>query len=302
MQEILIRAGCFIAIILLGYMLRRIQFFKEGDFHVLSRIVIRITLPAAIVSSFNGKQIDPAMLAIALIGLGGGIIYVGLGYLSNKKGGNEQQAFAMVNTSGYNIGNFTMPFVQSFLGPAGVITTSLFDVGNAFICLGGSYGAASIVKGHGRFSFKVIFQKLIRSVAFDCYVIMIFFQLTHLPFPKPIFSFAEIIGNANAFMAMLMIGVGFKLGGDRTQRKAIIKILGMRYGVATLLALGCYFLLPLPLEMRQALTILVFSPIASSSPAYTAELKCDVGLASAVNSISIICSIIIIVSLLVVML
>lgn len=60
-------------------------------------------------------------------------------------------------------------------------------------------------------------------------------------------------------MAMLMIGVGFKLGGDKTQRKEIIKILAIRYSVAALLALGCYFLLPLPLEMRQALTILVYS-------------------------------------------
>lgn len=302
MQEILTRAGCFIAIILLGYGLRRIDFFKEGDFNILSKIVIKITLPAAIVSSFNGKEIDPAMLTIALIGLGGGLVYMAMGYLVNRHSGNEQQAFAVLNSSGYNIGNFTLPFVQSFLGPIGVITTSLFDTGNAFICLGGAYSIASIVKGHGRFSLKLIIKKLLKSVAFDCYLVMIFMNLTHIPVPTAVFSFAEIIGNANAFVAMLMIGVGFKLGGDKTQIKAIMKILTIRYSVAAVLALGCYFLLPLPVEMRQALAILAFSPIASSAPAYTAELKSDVGLASAVNSISIICSIVIIVCLLVVML
>ncbi len=70
MQEILSRAGCFVGIIVLGYVLRRMGFFKKEDFKVLSKIVLKITLPAAIVSSFAGKEIDPAMLSVALIGMG----------------------------------------------------------------------------------------------------------------------------------------------------------------------------------------------------------------------------------------
>ena len=83
------RAGCFIGIIILGYTLRRIGVFKDGDFRVLSTIVVKITLPAAIVSSFNGKEINPAMLVIALIGLGGGILYITLAWLMNQKAGKE---------------------------------------------------------------------------------------------------------------------------------------------------------------------------------------------------------------------
>ena len=99
-----------------------------------------------------------------------------------------------------------------------------------------------------------------------------------------------------------MIGVGFKLSGDKSQIGAIVRILTVRYSIAVLVAVGCYYLLPFALEVRQALVILAFSPIASSVPPFTAELKGDVGLSSAINSISIICSIIIIVTLLVVML
>ena len=58
----------------------------------------------------------------------------------------------MLNSCGYNIGNFTLPFIQSFLGPVGVITTSLFDTGNACICLGDAYSVASMVKDGGSFS------------------------------------------------------------------------------------------------------------------------------------------------------
>lgn len=296
MQEILTRAGCFVAIIILGYVLRKVNFFQEGDFKVLSKIVLRITLPAAIVSSFAGKEIDPSMLALSLIGMGGGLIYMGLAYVMNRKAGREMQAFGVLNGAGYNIGNFTLPFVRSFLGPAGVIATSLFDTGNAFVCLGGSYGAASAIKGgSGGFSLKKILLSLIKSVPFDCYVVMTVVCMANIPVPSPVVSFAQIIGNGNAFLAMLMIGVGFKLSGDREQIGAVIRILAVRYGVALLLSLGCFFLLPLPLEVRQALAILVFSPIASAAPAYTAEIDGNVGLASFVNSLSIVISIVCIV-------
>ena len=302
MQEILGRAGCFVAIIVMGYLLRRKNFFKEGDFTVLSKIVLKITLPAAIISSFSGKEIDLALLSLALISLLVGVLYMIIMYVLNIKKGKDAQAFEILNTSGYNIGNFTMPFVQSFLGPIGVITTSLYDVGNACVCLGGAYSVASIVKGGGKFSPGKILKALSKSVAFDSYVLMVVLTIFNLKLPSVVVSFADIIANANAFMAMLMIGVGFKLSGERSQIGSIVRILSVRYGIAVFVALGCYFLLPFALEVRQALVILAFSPIASAAPAFTGDLKGDVGLSSAINSISIICSIIFIVSLLLIML
>lgn len=302
MQEIITRAGCFVAIILLGYVLRKIGVFKEADFQVLSKITIRVTLPAAIVTNFAGKGIDASLLAIVALGFGFGIVYIALGFLTNIKNTKEKRAFEVLNLPGYNIGCFTLPFAQSFLGSTGVIVTSLFDAGNAFICLGGAFSVASMVKDGSGFSVKRIAKALMTSVPFVTYIIMVVTNFAHITIPSPIISFAEIIANANAFMAMFMIGVGFKLGGDRKQVGSIVKILSIRYGVAALLAIMCYFLLPFSLEIRQALVILVFSPIGSAVPPFTSELGGDVGLSSAINSISIITSIVIIVTLLSVML
>ena len=96
----------------------------------------------------------------------------------------------------------------------GVIATSIFDTGNAAVCLGGSHSIAAIVQGKGKFSAKAIAKALSKSVAFDCYVIMLIISILHIPLPETVFSFAQIIGNANAFVAMFMIGVGFKMAGD----------------------------------------------------------------------------------------
>ena len=80
MLDILTRAGSFIGIIVLGYVLKRIGFFKQEDFTILSRITIRITLPATIVTSFAGKEINPSMLSLTFLAIGCGLLYIAIGF------------------------------------------------------------------------------------------------------------------------------------------------------------------------------------------------------------------------------
>lgn len=302
MQEILVRAGCFLAIIVLGYVLRRTGVFGPESFSVISRMTVKLALPAAIVVSFSGKQIDPSLLILAVLGLGGGVLYITLGILSSLRSSKKKRALTSMNLAGYNIGSFTLPFAQSFLGPLGVITCSLFDVGNALVVLGGSFSVASVLQDGGRFSLKRLFRTLMQSVPFVTYMIVVPMVLLHIPFPKPVVELANIMGSSNVFLPMLMIGVGFKVEMDREHIGHIIKILSIRYAVAAVLAICFYYLLPFELQIRQALVILVFSPVTMTAPAFTGELKNDVGLSSAVNSISMIISMIIIVTLLTIML
>lgn len=302
MLDIVTRAGCFVMIVVLGYVTRRIGWFREEEFKTISTIVLKVTLPAAIIVSFNGKDIDLSMLLLAVLGLVCGLVYMGLGYLSNLRKSPGQQAFGILNLPGYNIGNFTLPFVQSFLGPMGVVITSLFDTGNAVVCLGGAYGVSALVKDGAGFSVRRILQRLLQSVPFMSYVVMVILCLLKLRLPGPVASFMEIVAQAAPFMAMFMIGVGFELKLDREHLGCIVKYILIRYGLAVVFATIFYYLLPFSLEIRQTLVILVFSPFCTSAPAFTADLGEDVGLASAVNSISIIISIVFIVSFLAVML
>ena len=75
MADIILQSSVFVAIIILGYVLRKVGFFKESDFYVLSRIVINITLPAAIVTSFSGKEFDPNLFFVLFLGFGGSLLY-----------------------------------------------------------------------------------------------------------------------------------------------------------------------------------------------------------------------------------
>lgn len=302
MLDILTRAGCFVTIILLGQILRRTGVFGPETFGVLSNVVMKITLPAALIASTAGKPIDPSMLTIALIGLGGGILYILAGWLLKRKGAPAEKAFYIQNVPGYNIGTFALPFTQSFLGPVGVLTTSIFDLGNALVCFGGSFSIAQAVKEGGRANFRRIAKTAASSIPFLTHVTMVILNLNRLVPPKPILTLAEIMGAGNACLAMLMIGSGITISLDVKKLGTILKILVTRFGIAAFLALGYYYLLPFRLEIRQTLVILAFAPIGSTVPIFTAELGEDVGLSSTINSLAIVISIVIIVSLLTVML
>ncbi|MBR6706576.1 MAG: AEC family transporter [Clostridia bacterium] len=296
MTPILVRAGCFCAIILLGHVLRRVNYFKKEDFAVLSKIVIRITLTCSIVNSFNGKHLDAAMLTMTLFGFGFGLSLATLAYFFSRKSSPGVRAFALLNTTGVNIGNFVLPFAQSFLGAEAVMAVSLFDVGNSFFCLGGAYGLAlAVSRGEKHIDVRPIFSALSKSVPFITYILMTFLCAFGVSLPWPVAEFTGIVGNANAFLAMLMLGVGFHISPDREKIGLIVRILSIRFSLGIWLSLLSWFVLPLPFSLRQALAILFLGPIASAAPAFTEQMKGDHELSSAVNSLSIVISVLLIV-------
>ncbi|MEG0257844.1 MAG: AEC family transporter, partial [Christensenella sp.] len=116
MLEILLKAVGLICIIVLGYVLKKVGFFKPKDYVLIAKITLNVTLPAAVITSFSQSNLDFSLIWLVVIGLACNLVMVGLGYLTARKRDNTTKAFYMINMSGYNIGCFALPFIQSFLG------------------------------------------------------------------------------------------------------------------------------------------------------------------------------------------
>ena len=302
MIEVLTKATVFIAIIVMGYLLKRKGFFKASDFRIISKIVLYITLPCAVISIFNNLKIDMSLLFLIFIGIICNLVTVGAGYLVALKKSDDEKAFNMINFSGYNIGCFAMPYVQSFLGPIGVVATCLFDAGNSLLCTGGTYSIASAVaKTDGKTTLSSFIKKVFSSIPLNTYIIMLIVSYFNFQIPKPIIMFTDTVGAGNGFLAMLMVGVGLELNLKRSQIGKIVQTLSIRYGISIIMAFIFFIFLPFSLEVRQVLAIIVFAPVSAVSIAFTEKCNGDVGLASAINSSSIIFSIIVMTSMLLIM-
>lgn len=292
MSSIFSQATSFILIILIGYFLKQVGIFQKSDFKIISKIVIYLTLPCSIINNFSSLDFDSSLLILILLGFLFTTTLTFIGLLISKNKNLKEKQFNMVNLSGYNIGCFTIPFAQSFLGPLSVVAICLFDTGNSVMVTGGNYIWAKTVAGDSGEEniFKYIFKMLIKSPPLVCYVVLVILQLLNLSLPSTFLNVTNIIGSSNTFMAMFMIGIGFELNLKKDQIKQVGKILSLRFCLSFFFALLVYFFIPFNAEVKFAIILALFSPIGTLATAFTEKLDGDVGLSSATNSLSILVS------------
>ncbi|MDY4855711.1 MAG: AEC family transporter [Candidatus Ventricola sp.] len=280
----------YVLLIVLGYALKRAGFFGREDYRLMSRIMINITLPCTIVRAFSGFSRDPQMFLIVGISFVCSMLPPILMYLATPGVDTRLRAYRMINIGGYNIGCFSLPLIEAFFGGTGVVAACMFDVGNAVMMTGGAYALTSTLLktgGETRESARDILMKFLKSAPFDTYLIVFLLMALNVQLPEAVYTLAQPAANANAFIAMLMIGMMFEPAGDRTKLTEAARELAVRYAIAAVFALACYFLTPFSLIIRQTLVVLCFAPLSSLAPIYTDRCRSDTALASFTNSVSI---------------
>jgi len=219
-----------------------------------------VTLPAAIILNLASMQVQVSALSLIVIALIITIVQILFAFFLTKKESNTLQQFAMYCGSGFNIGNFAIPFAQSFY-PLGIPLISLFDMGNSIMLAGGTTIFIEFLIGK-RTTFEPgkIFLNLLRSPTFTIYLVMLIIRSADWKIPEAALALVQPIGIANTFLSMFMIGLflDFRLPKHTTQ--TVIKILSLRYGLAFVL-FAAFYVLPIPVLLKPVLCLLVFAPI-----------------------------------------
>lgn len=293
MAKIWIQAGIYLAAMLLGYVLRRLGAFRLEDGRVFSSIIIYVTLPAVVVSSFGGVRVDFWFLAAFGLGLAANAVMVGVAFAASCRKKPEVRALYTINCPGYNLGNITIPFLQGFY-PSGIPYLCMFDTTDSCFSPGATYAIACtrLGKKSGKIG-RALAVGLLTSVPFDAYLLMMALSLLGVSLPGPITEFAGFLGKANGCLAMLMVGISLEFHLARDEVRDVVTILLLRYAGGALFALAIYFLIPAPLVMRQVLSLAVFSAVANIAMIYSSRLGVRAAIANAVNPIAIVLSILI---------
>ena len=291
----MIKPLSYVLIIVLGYMLKCTGFLKDQDRAAFSRVMLGVTLPCAIVQAFDGLSLEAHMLFIVAIGLFCAGMPILLMYLTTRGKDTPLRAYRMLNIGGYNIGCFSVPLLSAFFGSAGVVSACLFDIGNAVIMTGGAYAMTSTLLktgGDKRESVGEILMKFLRSVPFDTYMLLLALAALGVSLPAAVFEITKPVGQANSFIAMLIIGMAFEPTANPALLKETARELFVRYALAAAFALTIYFLMPFDLLTRQVLVVVCFAPLSSLAPIYTERCHGDAALASFTNSASILVSLV----------
>ncbi len=293
MGEVLIKSLTFVLIIVIAYSLKKAKVLKKEDANVLATIIMNITLPCALLTSANGIELDTTILILIAIGILSNVVMMIIGFIASYHERPQLQASFMINTSGYNIGNFVLPFVQTFFPGLGVVYLCSFDIGNALMGLGITYAVADhVASGENHFDIQELLKKLFSSIPFDVYVLIFILAIFKLQVPSPFLSIASTIGAGNSFLAMLMIGLMLEIHISPTEAKNVFKVLGLRIGGTLLISLLTFFVLPLPLLAKEILIMAYCAPLSTVSAVFTRRVGYLGDMSATANSLSIIVSVI----------
>lgn len=285
MPDTLAKALSFILVIVLGYFLKKIGKLHPNDFAVLSRIVMLVTLPCALLTNLNGIPVDTKLLFVFLLGILCNFATIAAGWMMTRNRPNGDRVFSMLNLSGFSIGLFAMPYVQQFLSPEGFLTVCLFDAGNAVMCTGLTFALSTRLYPCAPGDMKTpFFRTLFSSLPIWAYVLITILGLTGLSLPPQIIQFTRIAGDANSFLCMLMIGIVLELRLDPSRFRAFFSIWACAMS-SSLRWLCCSTrLCPTPMTYDWPLPSSCSRPWPASRWVFTLRIQGDLVLAANISS------------------
>lgn len=293
MTTILLNALSIMLVLFLALLLKKIKILHQKDGALTSKMVVYLTLPATILIGVNHTKLSNIFFILMFMGLFSNLLLVFLGKFIGRKATVEERGLYMFDLSGYNIGNFSIPFVSSFF-PAAIPFLAMFDMGNSLMVTGTTQAIVELSSGRKKHGFilQEIFGVLFRNPPFVVYIFMFILAIFGLSFPDEWLIPIRPLANANTLLSIFTIGLFMEFRLPKGKLKLVLKILTWRYLLAFILASLVYFFLPFPAIIKEILLLIFFCPMSFLHMIQAIELRNDKALAGLTISLSMFISLI----------
>lgn len=290
METVLIKVAAFVTIIIVGYFAGRSGILGQRPEQVVSKIVFTFTLPCSVVHAFGSAEFTPSLLLLVPVGLACAVIPYAVAFLATRNSNRRDRVFYLLNICGFNIGCFALPYVQSLFSPEMAVAVCMFDAGNALMMTGGAYALTGILAGKDPVPNprKFVAKRLFSSLPFDAYLLLIVLAILDIQIPTQVVAFTEPMANANAFCAMLMLGlmIGFDTIGPNIRKIGVILVSRALFSAA--FSLLAFAFLPFNITTKIVICILLWAPASAMGPTFTLWCGGDQKLAGLSNGLTII--------------
>ena len=290
MVNVLLRSLGFLLVILATFTLKKVGMFRKEDGQFLAKLMMNVTMPCVLLSAGKNIEFSPQLLIAFGLGICSNLILIACGLTSASlaRYDSKIKGIYVINCAGINVGSFALPFVQYFFDSSVLSYLCMFDIGNAIMGLGinNTIGGA-VAKTGEKPSVQGTIKNLFSNPPFSVYLIVIFFAILHISLPEGLLTVVSIAGNANAFVAMGMIGLLLEISMPKGDVGKIFQVLLTRLIGQAIVSLLIWFLLPLPEQAKMVLILCIVTPITSMAPVFTKKMVGDSDIPAAANSLSI---------------
>lgn len=291
-----------LAIISLGYIIKRIKIIKEKDGEVLSKIIFNITLPAVILKYTTSVQFELSLILLPIVNISFGIIMALIGLIISRKKKRAIKGLMIMTMIGFNVVHFSFPLVEGIWGESGMQLITLVDAGNAFsifvlsYILGTIYSPKNEIEDNS-ISVKYLGKKLLRSVPLLTYAAALIINFSGVVIPAFFNELIDIIARANVALSLLLLGILLRFKFERTEWTTILKVLIIRYSVGIFFSICLFFLLPASIFdslFRTIIAISLILPIGVAIIPFSIELGYNEKVTTMLVNLSLIISFILV--------
>lgn len=258
----LVLSAPLFGVVMLGYVVGRLPFWKQGWTQVLSKFVFAVPLPALLFHVMSGLSQAPDMDVRLLIAFFGSCFIVfGIGRLVAASlfqlDGVAQSVFALGGVFSNNV-LLGVPLARLTLGPEAMPRVGLVLVFNALTLWTLVTVSVEWAK-HGAFNLAGL-GATARSVFTNPIILAILagtaFGLSGLVLPDPVDSALSLIGQAAGPSALLVLGMGISSYGLRGSWQQSLTICALKLVLQPLVVWGLARALGLPLLEQQVVVLL----------------------------------------------
>jgi len=263
-----------LAVILLGYFLKRLKILNKNDGNSLVKIIMNITLPALIITVFIDLDLNISLIILPLTN----IVYGFLAYFLAKKLFKdikiEDAGSLIISLLGFNIGLFAYPFIENIWGKTGLQYMAFFDMGNAVIIFGLAYiTAASYGPKRNELSATVITKKLLTFIPLMSYLLALLLNIFNFELNFYLFSVLKKVAGINGVLVLLVLGIYLEFKLDRSELKKISKAVIIKYSFGLLVGIALYLILPFGKLFNGVILLGLVMPTGMAVIPYSIENK-----------------------------
>ena len=259
----------FVLLMATGFVIRRLGILDADSNGTLTRLLLKVTLPAALIASLAGSTLDISRREVPLLFLFIALSFLIMGLLSwlaprlFRAKRDERGPFMALGLFA-NVNFIGFPLIYAFFGPDGMFYAILYNI--VFNLLVFSLGMKLVGGKQAKLSLKLFFSPVMVASMLS---VLLFFTGIQLPFVA--YRSLALLGGATTPLAMLLLGsmLGEMKVADMFRGWRIYVIAGVRL---LFIPIVVYFLMaPLPMDTLLLRVILVMSaaPMAISIAMFT---------------------------------
>ncbi|TFG28195.1 MAG: AEC family transporter [Promethearchaeota archaeon] len=289
-----------LTIIVIGYVIKKLNIITEENGKIVAKVIFNITLPAVILKITSNIEFKMSLILLPIINIAFGFLMAAIGLIIFRNYSRETKGLILMTLIGFNVAHFSFPLVEGIWGDEGLALIALVDAGNAFTIFVLCYIVGSIFAPNANIDekgidFKDIGKRLFKSAPLLSYFSALFLNFSGIGESLPLFfwDLLDILARANTALSLLLLGIYLNFKFEKTEWTTIVKILITRYSFGLLVGLLLFFFLPqnqFDILFRIIITISLIFPVGLALIPFSVEFEYNQKLISIIANLTIILS------------